>query len=204
MKKNKISGRIINYSLLCGLICAVFMSFASFNTACEDLRTNVLRLHIIANSDSQADQELKLKIRDGILARSEEIFTESHNIDEAVDAAEKSLNFIQDVANEVISQNGFGYTAEAAVKDSYFETREYDDFTLPAGTYKSLVINVGKAQGKNWWCVIFPEICLPAAGDASLSDTVSESSAQIAENKPKYEMRFKIIEVYEDIKKKFS
>lgn len=204
MKNIKISGKIVSYSLLCGLICAVFMSFASFNTACEDLRTNVLRLHIIANSDSQADQELKLKIRDGILARSEEIFTESHNIDEAVDAAEKSLSFIEDVANEVISQNGFGYTAEAAVKDSYFETREYDDFTLPAGTYKSLVINVGKAQGKNWWCVIFPEICLPAAGDASLSDTVSESSAQIAENKPKYEMRFKIIEVYEDIKKKLS
>ena len=75
---------------------------------------------------------------------------------------------------------------------------------MPAGTYKSLVIDVGKAEGKNWWCVIFPEICLPAAGDASLSDTVSESSAQIAENKPKYEMRFKIIEVYEDIKKKLS
>ena len=168
------------------------------------MRANVLRLHIIANSDSKADQELKLNIRDRILAESPDIFSESKGIDEAVVTAEEAIEKIEEIANDVIKQNNFSYKATASVKNSYFETREYDDFTLPAGTYKSVVIDVGKAEGKNWWCVIFPEICLPACSNANLSDTVSDKSAEIAENKPKYEMRFKIVEIYEDIKKIFS
>lgn len=204
MKKIKISQKTVNYSLLCGMVCAIFLSFSGFNTACDDLRENVLRLHIIANSDSELDQQLKLKIRDRILENSEDIFSESNGIDEAVVTAKKSIGEIEKIANDVIKENGFKYTVTACVDDSYFETREYDDFVLPAGTYKSVVVNVGNAKGKNWWCVIFPEICLPACSDARLSDTVSENSAKIAENKPRYEMRFKIVEIYEDLKKKFE
>ncbi len=204
MKKLKISQKAINYSLLCGLICSVFMSFSSFNVACDDLRANVLRLHIIANSDSKEDQQLKLEIRDRILENSKEIFADSENIEEAIISAENSIQKIEQIANEVISEKNFGYKAIASVEDSYFETREYENFTLPAGTYKSVVIKVGKAEGKNWWCVIFPEICLPACFEARLSDTVSENSAKIAENKPKYKVKFKIVEIYEDIKKLFS
>ncbi len=205
MKKFKISQKALNYSLLCGLVCAVFLSFSGFNTACDDLRHNVLRLHIIANSDSNADQTLKLKIRDRILSTSGELFADTDNIEDAVLKTEKALEEIEKTANEVIAENGFNYKCKVSVKNRYFETREYDTFTLPAGTYKALVLDVGKAEGKNWWCVIFPEICLPASSNnASLSDTVSEGSAEIAENKPKYEVRFKIVEIYEDLKKKFS
>lgn len=180
------------------------MSLSNFNTACDDLRANVLRLHIIANSDSYEDQQLKLKIRDRILEESGELFSRSQTVDDAIVTANGSIEKIETLANEVIKENNFNYKAVASVKDSYFETREYDTFTLPAGTYKSLVIDLGKSEGKNWWCVIFPEICLPAASKAELSDTVSENSAQIAENKGNYVMRFKIVEVYEDIKKALS
>ena len=145
------------------MLCAIFMSLSSFNTACDDLRDNVLRLHIIANSNSNEDQQLKLKIRDSILKESENIFSHSENIEQAIDSAEISLDKIETIANRVIKENNFDYKATAEVKTSYFETRVYDNFTLPAGNYESLVINLGKSEGKNWWCVIFPEICLPSA-----------------------------------------
>lgn len=204
MKKIVLSQKVFNYSLFCGLLCAVFMSFSHFNAACDDLRANVLRLHIIANSDSAPDQELKLKIRDRLLEQSNEIFREADDIESAVLTAEDSLTEIEEIADGVITEYGCGYNAKAEVADSYFETREYDDFTLPAGTYKSLVITLGEGKGKNWWCVIFPEICLPAATDASLSDSTARESAKIAENKSRYIMRFKAVEVYEDIKKSIS
>ena len=100
--------------------------------------------------------------------------------------------------------HAFLYGAEASVGDSYFETREYEDFTLPAGNYRSLIIRLGSAEGKNWWCVVFPGVCVPAASDARLSDSTCEESASIAEHPKKYEIRFKAVEIYEDIKKFFS
>ena len=111
-----------------------------------------------------------------------------------------NLDDFKCIAEDIIKQNGFSYTVKARVGKSYFDTREYDDFALPAGEYDSLIITIGEGNGKNWWCVIFPEICLPACGEAKLTDTVSESSAKIAENKPRYKVRFKIVEIYEDIK----
>ncbi len=199
-KKFKISFRTFNVSLLCGLLCAVFMSLASFDASCEDLRTNVLRLHIIANSDSAADQNLKLKIRDQILAESGNLFDGITDTDEAVLRAEQNLALYRDIADRVIAENGFSYKSEVFLGESYFETRVYDDFTLPAGYYKSLIVKVGEAKGKNWWCVIFPQMCIPAA-KADLSLTVEEKSKEIAEQQNRYIMRFKIVEIYEKIKK---
>ena len=159
-KKIKISKNTLRLSLLMGLMCAIFISFADFNVACEDLRANVLRLHIIANSDSSEDQELKLKIRDSILNESVELFDGITDIDNAVLNAEQNADYYCEIANRVIKENGYDYKAKATVGYSYFETREYEDFTLPAGNYKSLIISLGKAKGKNWWCVIFPQLCL--------------------------------------------
>ena len=204
--KNKfsISPNRLRLSLLCGLLFAIFASFAHFNVACDDLRTNVLRLHIIANSDSESDQALKLKIRDSILKNSGEMFYETENVEEAVAVASKSLDRIEAIANKVIAESGFDYTAKAQICDGYFETREYDDFTLPAGVYKSLTVTVGEGDGKNWWCVIFPEVCLPAASDASLTDSVTAETAHFAEGAQRYQMRFWAVEMYEDIKNFFQ
>ena len=202
-KKLKISSKTFNLALFFGLMCAIFLSFADFNASCEDLRTNVLRLHIIANSDSTADQQLKLKIRDGILNESTRLFGEARDTEEALLIAEDNIDLYCDIANRVIAENGFSYKATARVGDSYFETREYEDFTLPAGYYKSLIISVGEAKGKNWWCVIFPEVCIPAAS-GSLSDTVSEKSSEVANRSNRYIMRFKAVEIYENIKNLFK
>ncbi len=200
-KSFKVSAKALRYSLLFGLMCAVFLSFSDFNAGCEDLRQNVLRLHIIANSDSVEDQALKLKIRDRIINESGDIFGLSESVEDAVEVAEEQLPVLEEIANEVIAEEGFDYDVKASVGDSFFETRVYDEFTLPAGTYKSLIINVGESKGKNWWCVIFPEICLPAATDGELSDTVNEDGVRIAEDSNRYILRFKVIEIYEDIKK---
>ena len=202
MKKILISKKAFHYSLILGLICSVFLSLGQFNAACDDLRTNVLRLHIIANSDSVPDQQLKLKIRDSILKESKDLFKGAKDTNEALLIADDNIDFYCDIANRVIKENGFSYKAEARVGDSYFETREYEDFTLPAGYYKSLIRSVGEGKGKNWWCVIFPEVCIPAA-TGRLSDTVSEKSNEIAERPNRYIMRFKAVEIYENIKKLF-
>lgn len=164
----------------------------------------MLRLHIIANSDSEADQTLKLRVRDAILEGSELIFEDCTDLDSAAAAAKSQTDTIADIANSVIEESGLGYSACASVEDCYFETREYEDFTLPAGTYKSVVVRLGKARGKNWWCVVFPAVCLPAASDADLSDTVGSAGTEIAENPQRYVMKFKAVEWYEDIKQFFK
>ena len=187
-------------ALACGLLCSVFLSVADFDTSCEELRNNVLRLHIIANSDSLDDQQVKLQIRDAVLSESSDLFFNVTDISKATKRAEANIELFTDIANNVLSQEGYTYKARAYVGERYFETREYDNFTLPAGNYKSLVIELGDSEGKNWWCVIFPEVCIPAAC-GELSDTVNSEACEKAENPQKYEMRFKAVEIYQNIKK---
>ena len=191
--------RKIHLSICFGLICAVLCSMSHFSAACDDLRQNVLRLHIIANSDSDADQQLKLKIRDEILRETDGLFENSKNLQEAQNTVCDNLKFFEEVANEVIAENGFDYTATASFGTSEFSTRYYDDFTLPAGEYQSLIITLGEAKGKNWWCVVYPTVCITAA-KGELNDTVSDESAQIAKGGKRFIMRFKTVEIYEKIK----
>lgn len=201
MLKKMFSRRAAELSVLLGLLCAIFASMAHFEAACDDLRQNVLRLHIIANSDSEADQAVKLLVRDRILEQAADIFSGETELKIAEKKAEEGLSGFCETAKEALSENGFSYGATAEIGLSYFETREYEDFTLPAGNYRSLIIRLGAAEGKNWWCVVFPAVCIPAAADASLSDSTSGESAQIAEHPQKYVMRFKTVEIYEDLKK---
>ena len=109
----------------------------------------------------------------------------------------------EEIANRVINENGFGYDATATIGERFFETRHYENFTLPAGNYRSLIINLGESKGKNWWCVIYPTVCLPAAS-GDLRDTVNNKSAHIAEHSERYIIRFKIVEIFEKIKLKLS
>lgn len=194
----------VEFGVLFGLICAIVLSMARFEMRCDELRGGVLRLHIIANSDSEADQNLKLAVRDEILKNGIDIFKNCNDVTTACKIAETQLDNISDIVNSVIKESGFNYTADVSVGDTYFNTREYDDFTLPAGTYKSLIINLGEGKGKNWWCVVFPCVCVPSVADAELSDSVSHDAAKVAENGQKYVMKFKTVEIYEGIKKIFS
>ena len=183
MVKKIFSRRAAEISVLLGLLCAIFASMAHFEAACDDLRQNVLRLHIIANSDSEADQSVKLLVRDKILEQSADIFEGETELERAEEKAGERLNDFCETAERVLSENGFSYGATAEIGESYFETREYDDFTLPAGNYRSLIIRLGKAEGKNWWCVAFPSLCMGATSEefeevaqtAGMDDTLSET-----------------------------
>lgn len=190
----------IKLSILFGLISAILLSVSHFNVLCEDLRHNILRLHIIANSDTVADQELKIKIRDQILAETSDLFLNTYDLEAAKQKVGENLEEFEEIANTVIEQNGFDYTAKAILDESYFDTRTYEDFTLPAGYYPSLIIKLGKAEGKNWWCVVFPSVCIPAASKGDLSDSVKAEAANMAKQGSQYVMRFKTVEIYEKIK----
>ena len=196
----------IEIAVCLALVCSIFLSFARFDAACEDLRKNVFRLHIKANSDSKADQQVKLKVRDAILENSVSLFDGAKELDDAIVLAQTNIEELTKIANEVLQNEGFDYKATARIGEAFFETREYEEFTLPAGTYESLIIDLGKAQGQNWWCVIFPKLCIDTSiGEkASLEDTASKQSAKIAENKPKYKVKFKVVEWYEKLKRKFN
>lgn len=191
----------IETGIIFGLICAIILSMANFDAGCEDLRKGVLRLHIIANSDSEEDQSLKLKVRDEILKESDCLFENAGNLESAIVCAEENIGKLTEIADRVCDQNGTGYKASAKVGTSYFETREYEDFTLPAGEYTSLIVTLGEAEGKNWWCVIYPAVCIPSA-TADLSESVGKNGTKIANNPSKYIMKFKVVEWYENIRRK--
>ena len=200
MKKILISKKALHLSLLFGLLCAIFSSFAHFNAACDDLRANVLRLHIIANSDSALDQEVKLKIRDRLLQESTTLFSGADSVENAIFIANTKKDTVREIANSVLKENNFPYEAKVSVEKHYFNTRVYENFTLPAGIYDSLVITLGKAEGKNWWCVIFPEVCIPAAKATSLEVSATKESCKIAYSPKRYVMKVWSVEKYEDLK----
>ena len=197
----KIKRKNIEWGIAIGLVCSIFLSVANFSAACEDLKSNVLRLHIIANSDTSADQNLKLMVRDEILKYSNISFENCETLEDAKKVAKEDIEEIERIAQRKVYEQGYDYKVTVNVCESFFETRVYDDFILPAGKYESLTVKIGEAGGHNWWCVIFPSICLPAASNASLSDTATQKSAEIAQNGQKYIVRFKIIEIYEKLKK---
>lgn len=193
--------KIFNISLAAALIFSVLLSMVSFNAKCENLRENVFRLHIIANSDSKNDQQLKLKVRDAILKESDALFLGADSLEDAIALTKENIPKIEKIANNTIKESGYDYSVSVKVEESFFDTRVYDDFTLPAGVYEALRVEIGAAKGKNWWCVLFPSICVGAAGD--LGDTASEEAVEIATGGSRFIVRFKIIEVYESIKNYF-
>ncbi len=199
MKKDGL--KIFKISVLLGLIFSILISFVSFDAKCDEIRDNVLRLHILANSDSEKDQALKLKIRDAILNLGLTEFECCTNLQQAISVAQDSTRIFKETALGVIKDNGFDYDVNITVGKAYFETRVYDEFTLPAGEYDALCVEIGKAEGKNWWCVMFPALCVPAATEASLEDCVGSDSAVIATQPQKYQIRFKTVEIFEKIKK---
>ncbi len=192
----------IRLAILFGLISAILISLSGFDVLCNDLRENVFRLHIIANSDSQEDQQLKLKVRDAVLKVSEELYVSTENTEDAIAITKANSDLILKTAEEVIKQNGYDYPVSVNVGKAYFKNREYEKFTLPAGEYNALNIVIGEGEGKNWWCVMFPAMCIGAASE--LNSAVNDNSAEIATNPNNYIFRFKTVEIYENIRNYFK
>lgn len=141
-----------------GILCTFFIT--NYNETIETaLADSVIRLHVIANSDREYDQKLKLKVRDAVLEKFGNELDTYEGIDYSRAEIEKNLELIEKCAKDVIDSSGYDYDVKASLGKSDFPTKTYGDVTLPAGTYEALKIEIGKAEGKNWWCVMFPPLC---------------------------------------------
>ena len=149
----------ISVVLSCVVIFACLISMSKFNVSCDKIKDDVLRLHIRANSDNDFDQELKLKVRDRILNDTGDMFYKIMTYEEAVEKTENALPTIIESAKDEIKNQGYDYDVKASLGYSYFSTRHYDGYTLPAGNYMALNVEIGEGKGQNWWCVMFPSIC---------------------------------------------
>ena len=195
--------RKIELSLTIGIVTSIIFSVISFAQTSEHIRESVLRLHVIANSDVSVDQNLKLAVRDAIINESEEIFGGTVTVDNAVEKITPEINNIKEIAERVVENYGFDYNVDVSIDEEYFETRTYETVTLPAGKYLSLIVRIGEGKGKNWWCVMFPPMCVSAADEEDvLKTTLSEKEIKLVNSKPEYEPRFKIIELYEKFRNK--
>ena len=175
------------------LIATLFLSVIPTN-ADYSIYEDTVRLHILANSDSFEDQNLKLTVRDEILKKYSEELSVFEKIEDAKSTLSGKLHEIEDFAEKVIRENGFDYDATVTLTEEWYDTREYEDFSLPSGSYTSLQVKIGAAEGKNWWCVMFPPMCLGAA-----TETVKYNSSEELLIKKKYSVKFKILELISEL-----
>ncbi len=193
----------ISLALAAIILTACILNIVSFAKACDSVRRDVLRLHVVADSNSETDQKLKLLVRDAVLEKGGELFEGTVTVDTAKAEILPRIDELKAAATKVLGENGCKNSVEITITEEYFNTRCYEDFTMPAGVYTAVRVNIGSAQGQNWWCVMFPPLCLPAAStDADAFFTDAEM--KVVSSSPEYEPRFKIVEIIESIKAKLK
>lgn len=191
----------IEKSVVLAFIITILFSLTSFEKDCESVSNKVLRLHIIANSDYEYDQSLKLKVRDRVLDYSSEIFKNVKDKRDAELAASGNIDTIKRVALDEIHNQGYDYPVNVELTNMYFTTRVYDTVTLPAGNYDALRISIGEGKGHNWWCVMFPQLCVGSSKkDEVVDEVLSTDESNIVKNRDRYEIKFKIVEFLNSIK----
>ena len=173
------------------------------NTISEKLSNTFLRLHIIANSDSAEDQELKLKVRDEIIKYMNSLIKENNSKKEIVEICEENFSKFEQIAQKVISENGYNYDVKISIENTIFPTKEYGNISLPAGYYDALKIEIGDAIGQNWWCSLFPPLCfvdissgvIDSKGKEYLKENLSnEEFSVVTGDSNQIKFKFKIIE----------
>lgn len=199
--KNKL--KLIEIALLIGL--AVFLASGGLALRAQSqLAERVVRLHVLANSDGEEDQALKLLVRDRVLARATELLTQAKDRTEAEALLRAELPELEALAVRELQANGCAYPVTAELADTEFPTREYDSFTLPAGEYLALRVVIGEGAGRNWWCVVFPPLCTAASADvpaAALAAGLTEDQVGlITEEDRGYVLKFKAVEWWEELR----
>jgi stage II sporulation protein R len=191
--------KISTYVLIITLLLSVLPTDAEAN-----IYEDTIRLHILANSDSKEDQALKISVRDGLLLEYGERLRSAGSFEGAAQLAEGLLSEIENFAEELINAEGYDYNVTAILSEEWYETRDYDDFSLPCGIYTSLRIIIGEGMGKNWWCVMYPPLCTElACEDAPADDGFIDYTKEelILISGSKYNLKFKILE---DLSRVFS
>lgn len=210
MGNNQLTGvddmKKLEISLLIGILVAIGLcNFNLFTEEYQNLQKDVVRLHILANSDTEEDQALKLKVRDRILSESGYLFEDSKSVKETECIISENIGTFTEIAENVIESEGYDYGVKCELTNMHFDERVYEKYTLPSGNYDALRITIGKAEGKNWWCVMYPPLCLPAAmNEEELNEVLSNEEIDIIKNPQKYKIKFKCVEWYQKIKEKLE
>ena len=206
MKKLKI-GRIFVILILLSLF--ILISAISYvDAVSNNIADSVFRLHVIANSNSKEDQELKLKVRDELLSYMNIISKDSTSKQEAMQIANEHKEEFTQIVEKVIKENGYNYTVNVQIGKADFPTKYYGDITLPAGTYDALKVQVGEAKGQNWWCVMFPPLCFVDVSTGIVPDNSKQELKQSLDNE-EYDLisktdnneisfKFKIVELFQN------
>lgn len=200
--KVKIKYILIILSLL---FCFIFVSLSSYaNTISQNLSDNFFRLHIIANSDSEEDQELKLKVRDNIISYMNSQNYSDYSKDDVISCVSENLEEYKRISENTIKESGYDYSVNIEIGNYYFPTKVYGNIALPAGNYDALKIELGNAKGQNWWCSLFPPLCFVDISSGvidedaknNLKNNLSEEEFAIITNTDtSIKLKFKIIEI---------
>lgn len=195
---------------------ALLMAFAGalilgiwLNGQQSALAGDVLRLHVLANSDSEADQSLKLEVRDAVLAQAEYCLEGVTSREEAEQRLTEQLRPLAEAGAEVVAEAGYSYPVTVSLEETWFPTKEYEDFALPAGTYTALRVVIGEGAGQNWWCVVFPPLCLGAVSESVESTAamagLSEGEISLITGEDEgYVVKFKLLELWDKLKRNFT
>ena len=190
-------------AITCGLIFTLIFQSVTLYADCSALRAKTFRLHIIAASNSEYDQQIKLDLRNALLEYTYNYFSSVNTKNEAQAQTSAHLAEITCFCQKFLKSQNYPYGVSVAVAKMYFTTRKYDDFTMPAGKYDALRIVIGAGAGHNWWCVMFPQMCLPCA-QKKTDDVYTASQKDLTKGGCKYEYKFIIAEWFESIVNFFS
>lgn len=196
-------------ALLLGVGFAVLLG-VWLQSSQEVLADSIVRLHVIANSDSENDQALKLAVRDRVLEEGGVLFQQGATVEEATEILAENLDTLALVGAEVVGEWGESYAVTVSLEDSvWFPTKEYTDFSLPAGNYQALQVTIGEGEGENWWCVVFPPLCLDSVTETTVQTatagglTDGQVSLMTGESGG-YVVKFKALELWDEVKQWFE
>lgn len=202
LQTSPFSWRHLVALLVACLVCTALWAEA----AQTQLADHVIRLHVLANSDTQTDQDLKLQVRDAVLARTDAILADQDSADQAAALLQAHLDDLAQTAEAEIQAQGYDYPVEVRLEETWFPTRTYENVSLPAGNYLALRVLIGQAEGHNWWCVVFPSLCLTAVTETSLqaAGLTHDDYQLISEEDQPYQIRFKTVELWQTCKHWFA
>ena len=196
--------RVMASALLAGFAVSLLWGVWSLQRQ-RALAEEVIRLHVIAASDGAADQRLKLQVRDAVLEETARWLDGADSREAAEELLRLHLPELRNAAAETVAAAGYDDPVEALLAPETYPTRDYGTFALPGGEYLSLRVIIGAGEGHNWWCVMFPPMCVPAADKKDeIENVFTEDEIKLVESSPKYEIRFKVVEICAEIKESLN
>ena len=213
MKKFKYNLHFKKYLIILFLLTLfIYISAISYvHAVSNDISESVFRLHVIANSDSVEDQNLKYKVRDNVINYMNSLCSSAASKEEAIKLAKEHTDEFYNIAKQTVIDNGYSYDVKINIGNFDFPTQQYGDISLPAGSYDALRIEIGKANGQNWWCVMFPPLCFVDVSSGIVPEESKETIKKSLSNEEEYvlingdknadiKFKFKLIEMFQNVK----